>query len=80
LKKTIDRDINTYAETVESFAQHLEAYMATLTEREQAIFACLIESAMHPLERMRLRSSTDFLSASEQTVLKELLEKNKHQE
>jgi hypothetical protein len=61
-------------ETVEAFAHRLEAWAATLSEREQAILAAIVDAARDPLERARHRDPAELLSDAERAVLARLLD------
>jgi hypothetical protein len=58
--------------TVAAFADHLEAFAATLPEPERDLLAALLLSAMDPLDRMRLRQPGEVLTPTELAALRAL--------
>ena len=61
-------------QTVAAFGARLEAYAATLPEREHQMLQILILRAMDPVERMRWRDLEALLSDREEAVLRALAE------
>lgn len=59
-------------DTVAAFADHLEAFAATLSEGERDLLGRLLVSVLDPLERMRLRDPDEVLSPREAEVLRML--------
>jgi hypothetical protein len=58
--------------TVAAFAEHLEAFVGTLTHRESAVLKHLFTSTLDPWERMRLLDPASILSPEEAELLREL--------
>jgi len=56
--------------TVVAFADHLEAFANTLSDRERDILGSMLYSVLDPWERMRLRDPDDMLSPSEAEILR----------
>jgi hypothetical protein len=59
-------------ETVQAFAQHLEAFAAQLPDRERQALESLVLRAMDPLERMSLRDADGLLEPHEEALLQEM--------
>lgn len=65
-------DVNVDEATVASFAEHLEQFAGTLSDRERNILSRLLTSVLDPWERMRLLDPADILSTSEAEILRAL--------
>ena len=59
-------------EAIESFSVRLDAYAATLPERERKALELIMLAAMDPHSRMQWRNATDVLSAREEAELSAL--------
>ena len=59
-------------ETIEAFAEHLEAFAAQLSDRERQALANLLLRAMDPLERISLGDASDLLEPHEEALLQEM--------
>lgn len=59
-------------ETVQAFAQRLEAFAAQLSDRERQVLESLVLRAMDPLERISLRDPGCLLEPDEEALLQEI--------
>jgi hypothetical protein len=66
------RDDRTSGETVQAFAQRLEAFAAQLSDRERQALESLVLRAMDPLERISLRDPGGLLEPHEEALLQEI--------
>jgi hypothetical protein len=58
--------------TIAAFAERLDAYASTLSERERDALKTLLLRAMDPLERMRWRDTSMLLDPREEALLQAL--------
>ena len=66
------RDDLMSGETVQAFAQRLEAFAAQLSDRERQALESLVLRAMDPLERISLRDAGDLLESHEEELLQKI--------
>jgi hypothetical protein len=59
-------------ETVQAFAQRLEAFAAQLSDRERQALESLVLRSMDPLERISLRDPGSLLEPHEEALLQEI--------
>jgi hypothetical protein len=59
-------------ETIEAFAEHLEAFAAQLSDRERHALANLLLRAMDPLDRISLSDASGLLEPHEEALLEEM--------
>jgi hypothetical protein len=57
---------------LEAFAEHLDAFASTLSDREREALTRIVLQAMDPLDRVSLRDERDLLAAHEAALLREM--------